>query len=125
MHYGRIGGIDYYFLHNPFLFPQAYAGEDPLYVMRQLVFFAKGVLENFCKVKVFPSLLVTNDWFCGLVPAYVKMGKFGGVFTGTKFMHIVHNLDSTYEGRLYPKPDQGNLGWLNELALEWMVDPFW
>jgi starch synthase len=40
---------------------------------------------------------------CGFVSSYVKVGKYLGVFDGTKFMHIVHNLDPLYEGRLYPK----------------------
>ena len=57
-------------------------------------------------------MIVTNDWMCGFVSAYVKSGKFQQVFDGTKFMHIAHNLDPLYEGRLYPKVEEGNLEWL-------------
>lgn len=30
-------------------------------------------------------------------------------------MHIVHNLDPLYEGRLYPKHENGDLNWLIQL----------
>ncbi len=48
-------------------------------------------------------MVITNDWMCGFVSAYVKVHKYKEIFNGTKFMHIVHNLDPSYEGRLYPK----------------------
>ncbi len=35
--------------------------------------------------------------------AYAKNFHFGTVFNNTKFFHIVHNLDPSYEGRLFPK----------------------
>ena len=70
--------------------------------MRQLVVWARGVLEVLCKLQLIPSFIITNDWFTGLVPAYAKAGFFGDTFLGTTFFHIVHNLDPTYEGRLYP-----------------------
>jgi starch synthase len=37
-------------------------------------------------------------------------------------MHICHNLDVTYEGRVYPKPDEGALEWLVQLPLEWYFE---
>lgn len=58
---------------------------------------------------------------CGFVSAYVKVGKYSGVFDGTKFMHIVHNLDPLYEGRLYPKFEEGDLNWLIQLPPAWYV----
>ncbi len=70
---------------------------------KQLVFFALITLESFCQLKLFPSIVVTNDWMCGFVSAYVKCRKYKDIFDGTKFIHIVHNLDPLYEGRLYPK----------------------
>ena len=47
-------------------------------------------------------MIVTNDWFTGLVGAYAKNHNFGNVFEETKFFHIVHNLDPSYEGRIFP-----------------------
>ena len=89
-----------------------YRGEDPLYVTKQLVFFARGCLEALCQLSICPSTIVTNDWFCGFVPGYIKTQKYGETFKGSKVMHIVHNLDPLYEGRLYPKPENGDLNWL-------------
>jgi len=30
-------------------------------------------------------------------------------------MHICHNLDPSYEGKLYPKAEDGDLNWLVQL----------
>jgi starch synthase len=70
---------------------------------------AKATLELLCQVKLIPSLVVTNDWFTGLTAAYAKAGHFGEVFKETTFFHIAHNLESTYEGRLFPDPKDGAL----------------
>ena len=40
--------------------------------------------------------------FAGLIPAYARYGNFGNAFVDTRFLHIAHNLDTSYEGRLYP-----------------------
>lgn len=66
--------------------------------------------------------MVTNDWMCGFVSAYVKSGKFQSVFNGTKFMHICHNLDPLYEGRVYPKEEEGSLQWLTGLDPELYIE---
>ena len=87
--------------------------------------FAKGVLELFCQLRDLPALVVTNDWFTGLVPAYAKNKKFGEVFNQTRFFHIIHNLDPLYEGRLYLQPHENSLQWLHELPSEWLIDPYW
>ena len=59
---------------------------------------------------------------CGFVSAYVKVNKYKDVFNGTKFIHICHNLDPTYEGRLFPKYEEGNLNWLVQLPPEWYTE---
>lgn len=48
IHYGNVGGVKTYFIHNPELFPAAFEGKDPYYVMKQLVFYARGTLELLC-----------------------------------------------------------------------------
>lgn len=78
-----------------------------------------------CQLRSIPSLVVTNDWFCGLVAAYAKTNKFGDVFKETKFFHIVHNLDPLYEGRLYLSPQENNLNWIHDLPDEYLIDPYW
>lgn len=112
-------------MHNPELFPSAFAGEDAKYVVRQLILYGRGVLELLCQIKVIPSILVTNDWFCGFIPAYIKEKAFGNTFQGTKVFHIAHNLDETYEGRLYPKPEENYLEWLHKLPEYYLVDRSW
>ena len=84
--------MNYIWFHNPQLFSKPYEGEGCFYVTKQLVFFALACLESFCQLKIFPSIIATNDWMCGFVSAYVKVGKYAGVFDGTKFMHIVHKI---------------------------------
>lgn len=71
--------------------------------------FGKGCLEFCCKRQIIPALCVTNDWFTGLVPGYAKVKAFGDTFNGTTFFHIVHNLEPTYEGRIYPDHHSGTL----------------
>lgn len=78
VHYGVVNGVKLFWIHNPEVFPMAYVGEDPAYVMRQLAVFAKGALELLCQNQIIPSTMVTNDWFCGLVPAYLKDPRFFG-----------------------------------------------
>jgi starch synthase len=78
-------------------------------MMRQMAVFGKGCLEFCCSRGIIPSVCVTNDWYTGLVPAYAKIKAFGDTFNGTTFFHIAHNLEPSYEGRLYPGPGQGAL----------------
>lgn len=68
----------------------------------QISCVGKATLELFCKLKRVPSIIVGNDWFCGLAPAYSKYGHFGSFFKNTTFFHIFHNLGEDYEGRIYP-----------------------
>jgi starch synthase len=71
--------------------------------------FNKGCLEFCCSRQIIPSVCVTNDWFTGLIAGYAKIGAFADTFKGSTFLHIAHNLEPTYEGRLHPTPQQGAL----------------
>jgi starch synthase len=68
---------------------------------------------------------VTNDWFAGLAAAYAKVGAFGDAFKNTTFLHIFHNLQELYEGRLYPNPADGTLDSIHQLPTHFLVDPYW
>lgn len=70
-----------------------------------------------------PSVCITNDWFTGLIPAYAKIGHFGSTFKGTTFLHIAHNLEPSYEGRMFPGNDA--LEYIHQLPKDWLVDPTW
>jgi glycogen synthase len=88
--------------------------------------FARATLEALCQWRCIPSLVITNDWFTGLVPAYARNPRFfGAAFNRTDFLHIAHNLDPDYEGRLWPDRGQGTLAHLHELDTHLLVDPYW
>lgn len=82
-------------------------------------------MELLCYIKCVPSVVVTNDWFTGLVPAYVKNGHFSDTFKETKFFHVVHNLEPIYEGRIYLQPHEGTYDFIHKLPTYLFVDPYW
>ena len=115
-------GIHYYFLHNAEIFPKSYPNFNPYEEIRMISFFAKASLQLLCDIKVIPSIIVTNDWFSGLAAAFAKSGQFGDTFKGTKFVHICHNLEVFYEGRIYTNEDFQNVYKFNK---DWLIDPNW
>ena len=126
VHYGTgNGGIKYYFLHNANIFPRPYPDFGPAQCVREIACFAKASLQLLCDLQIIPSIILTNDWFTGLTPAYAKNGSFGDIFRGTTFMHICHNLEPTYEGRLYPSPQEGNLDGIYQFDPNWLIDFSW
>jgi glycogen synthase len=125
VHAGVVNGVRVFFLHNATVFPKPYPSHDAYGQTRVLAAFGKGCLELLCQWREIPGLIVTNDWFTGLVPAYARHGAFGNVFQKTDFMHIAHNLNPDYEGRLWPDRGQGTLYHLHGLPSHLLVDPHW
>ena len=122
VHYGEgNNGIKYYFLHNAGIFPRPYPDSGPADTVRQMACFCKASLQLLCDIQIIPALIVTNDWFTGFTPAYGKCGAFGDVFKGTTFLHICHNLEPSYEGRLYPNSNLANIYQFNP---DWVIDPW-
>uniref|UniRef100_A0A0G4I0G9 Starch synthase n=1 Tax=Chromera velia CCMP2878 TaxID=1169474 RepID=A0A0G4I0G9_9ALVE len=113
VHQGVYNGVNLVFLHNGTFFPSVF-----------LAVMGKAPLEVLCQLQKIPAVFVSNDWATGLCPAYAKKGHFGNVFGGTTFFHIVHNLDPSYEGRLYPHRGL-DIGAMTELPLDLLVDPHW
>jgi len=137
---GQVNGVKIFFLHNVDLFLSTNSQGDGVFTLRQICVFAKACLEVFCLKKLIPSLIITNDWFTGLVPGYVKSKAFGDVFEGTKFFHLIHNLDIMYDARIHLNPEEGvtylfifikrliyfkTLKHIHELPDDWLVDPLW
>jgi starch synthase len=120
--YGKENGVDYYFLHNFSLFPTPYAGGSCSEVLRRVCCFCKAAMQLLCDLRYIPSVVVSNDWFTGLTPAYGKL-HFGPTFKGTYFFHIVHNLDPLYEGRLYPSGGEGTCDHIHQINKDILVDP--
>jgi glycogen synthase len=125
VHEGKVKGVRLFFLHNSDVFPRPYPPHDAFNQIRVMAAFAKGTLELLCQWRLIPGVVVTNDWFTGLVPAYARHGHFGDAFQRTDFMHIAHNLDPDYEGRMWPTPAQGTLGHVHGLPSDLLVDPHW
>jgi starch synthase len=125
VHEGRVNGVKLLFLHNADMFPRPYPTLDAKGQLSALVSMAKASLEVLCQWRIVPGVVVTNDWFTGLVPAYARAGHFGAAFDHTSFLHICHNLDPSYEGRLYPAPQDGDLHWLHELPNHLLMDDTW
>ena len=125
VHFGVVNGVKIYFLHNQEIFPSPYAEGAPAFILRQIAYFSKAALECCCLLKIIPAVILTNDWFTGLVAAYSKHGHFGDTFRGSTFFHIAHNLETNYEGRLYPEPQEGTLEAIYKLNSNLLIDPFW
>jgi len=53
---------------------------------------------------------------------YVKNGDFGNYFQGSHFLHICHNLQETYEGRIHPHNHDGDLNRVHGLPRDWFSD---
>ena len=115
-------GIKYYFMKNQDIFPKIYPQLDPADTLREIACFAKASLQLLCDLRILPPIIVTNDWTTGLTPAYGKDGSFGDAFKHTKFIHLCHNLEPEFEGRLsYNGNNYENIYQFNP---EWLIDPY-
>ncbi|PFH35371.1 hypothetical protein BESB_062580 [Besnoitia besnoiti] len=119
-----VPGVKLFFLHCASVFPHIYPDVYGLEQIRFIVTFAKATLEIFCHLRQIPPLVITNDWPTCLIPAYAKRRFFGSVYDSTTFYHIIHNLDSTYEGRIYLNKRE-DVYWLHGLPTDLLVDPHW
>eukprot|EP00741_Cyanophora_paradoxa_P025106 tig00000342_g24234.t1 len=125
IHEGTVKGVRIIFIHNPEFFPTPYPSGAKWFKVRMMALFARATLQALCSLALIPAVITTNDWFTGLVPAYAKKGFFGDTFNGTTFMHIVHNLEPSYEGRVYIDANESRLGDIHGLE-EWLlIDPKW
>jgi starch synthase len=110
-------------LHNSDVFPSGYPDLGPVGSIRAIGLFCKATLELCCFLKVVPAIVLTNDWFTGLVAAYSKTNQFGDTFKGTTFFHICHNLEASYEGRIYHDP-RDTLENVYKLPNHFLIDPY-
>ena len=117
-------GIKYYFLSNQEIFPKAYPDFNSYETIRAISLFSKASLQLLCDINIIPGIIITNDWFTGLASAFAKSGQFGETFKGTKFVHIIHNLEQTYEGRIYLSQNE-NFENIYKFNSNWLIDPNW
>ena len=124
LHTGEEMGVKLYFLHHWRYFSTPYQSGSPAEQLQALVVMAKASLELLCQLHVIPSIIVTNDWFTGLVPAYARQtGSFGSSFAGTTFFHLIHNLEEGYEGKMYVDGND-DLGHIHQMRREHIVESF-
>ena len=122
VHEGSVSNVKLVFLHHAEIFPSVYPALNAANTVRMLTIFAKACLEYCCKRQIIPSVCVTNDWFTGFIPGYAKTKQFGPTFDGTSFIHICHNLQESYEGRIYPEPRDGGLEFIHGLPRDILID---
>ena len=115
-------GIKYYFIENTKLFPKPYPEFSPEDTLREISSLAKVSLELLIDKNIIPSIVVTNDWVTGLVPAYGKDDSFGDTFKNTKFVHLCHNLEPAFEGRL--PYYNNNFQHIYKFNPDWLINPY-
>ena len=125
VYHGKGNNINYYFLFNEKIFPKPYPDFNPTDTLKEISSFAKGSLQLLYELNKPPDIFVTNDWFCGLAPAYGKNGSFNNFFENTIFFHIIHNLEPSYEGRIYPSNNEGDLNYIYKFDPFWLIDSSW
>ena len=123
VHSLKENGVQYYFIHHFDYFPTPYHAGTSMHQLKTIVLMAKASLELLCQLRILPGLIISNDWFTGLVPAYGrKSSAFGTTFDGVTFFHLVHNLEEGYEGKIY-LDGSDHLGYIHHLPREIVVDP--
>ena len=102
IYFGKMNKIKYYFIYNKEVFPEAYHQGTVYENIIRIGLFAKASLELLCSIQTIPSVIITNDWFSGFVPAYGKNDdNYKGVFKYCSFFHITHNLEEGYQGVIH------------------------
>jgi len=107
------------------VFPSPYPDASKFFIVHQMAVFNKGCLQYLCNRGKIPAVCVTNDWFTGFAPAYAKIGCYGDTFKGSTFLHICHNLQESYEGRVYLDPPDGDCSDIHNLPRDWLFDESW
>ena len=99
IYFGKLHGVKLYFIKNDEIFPYPYSFKTPHeFLLLQMAVMGKASLALLNNIGITPSLIVSNDWFTGLVPAFGKGGHFGETFKNTKFFHTLYNFGPGNEG---------------------------
>ena len=122
IYFGKKNQIKYYFIYNKDVFPEAYhQGSTHENIMR-LALFGQVPLELLCSIQTIPSVIVTNDWSTGFLPAYGKGKKYHGIFKFCSFLHIVHNLEEGYQGVMHLSNIKDNYPEMVQLSSDLIFD---
>ena len=93
------------FLRHRRLANQLYANVWSDELLRRALFISRGALEIIRdpSFDVAPHILVTNDWFTGLVPALLKTDpRYASDhrLNSIETVHVIHNCGRDYQGRM-------------------------
>ena len=124
LHEGKMNGVTYWFLHHYHFFPAPYHTGSPVHQLQTIALLAKASLETLCQLRIRPSVICTNDWPSGLLPAYARTRHFGSFFDESCVFHVIHNLETGYQGLIYPEHGDGDLGWVHHLPTDIVYDSY-
>ena len=124
IYYAEKDNIKYFFLKNFILLPKPYPEGYCSETLRSVCSFCKASIQLLYDIKYIPSIILSNDWFTGLIAAYGKI-HYSNFYQGTTFIHLIHNLDINYEGRLYPSNSEGTCDFIHQLDKYLLIDPYW
>ena len=116
-------GIKYYFLENKKIFGKKNINNINYThdTIREISCLGKASLQLLFESEIIPSIIVTNDWYTGLTPAFKNDDSFADFFIQTKFIHLIHNLEPSNEGKLYYNNNSyQDMYKFNE---NWLIDP--
>lgn len=94
--------VQIYFLDNPeyfgsrhSLYADPLSGEDYPDNDERFILLSKAVFELITKLGWIPDVIHSNDWQCGLIPAYLKTKyKSDPTFAKIKSIFTIHNLSA-------------------------------
>jgi starch synthase len=98
------GNIRMYFIHHPrfteTLYPDIWSDE----LLKRSIFFSRATLELLSTntQRLNPDIIISNDWFTGLVPILLQTDprySENPRFAQTKTIHMLHNCGRDYQGR--------------------------
>jgi starch synthase len=71
---------------------------------------------------IIPSFILTNDWVTGFIPALGRH-QFGSAFNETRFIHVIHTIDTGYNGKIWANNnDYCGLAYIRCLPEDIVVD---
>ena len=94
IYFGKLNDVKFYFLYNKDIFPNQNTKIQTDALIKRILLFGKATMELLCHIQVFPSCIISNDYFSGLVPVFGKCNLYKDIFKYTSFIHIVYNTEN-------------------------------
>ena len=73
IYFSKLHGVKLYFIKNDYIFPYPYSAKSPHeFLLLQMAIMGKASLALLTSIGITPSLIISNYWFIGFVPALGK-----------------------------------------------------